>query len=75
MSEAADGDRRTCVDCRRVSPKVQTGYTLISQTHGWRLGRRRLDDGTYAMEWRCPSCWVKQRDGGPVMKRLNNKDT
>jgi hypothetical protein len=65
MSDSSDdGDRRICVDCKRVSPKVQTGYTLISQTHGWRLGRRKVDDG-YVMEWRCPTCWAKQRDAAP----------
>lgn len=71
--DTSEGEHRTCVDCARISPKVQTGYTLISQSHGWRLGRRKLEDGTYAMEWRCPACWAKQRDATPLKKPIGSK--
>src|SRR5689334_10921552 len=56
-------DRQTCIDCGALSPETETNYTLISSQFGWRLSRTRMPDGTFVVEWRCPSCWkeFKQR--------------
>jgi hypothetical protein len=48
---------RTCVDCRRESPRTETAYTLISARFGWRLHRRTDSTGRFDAEWRCPECW------------------
>jgi hypothetical protein len=50
-------DRETCVGCGVRAPATDTNYTLISSKHGWRLLRRALGDGEYALDWRCRECW------------------
>ena len=50
-----------CVACGKTSPQTETDYTLISARHGWRLSRERSPDGTVAVEWRCPDCWVQHK--------------
>jgi hypothetical protein len=50
-------DHPTCIDCGVNAPDTNSTYTLISATHGWRLTRRILADGTRGVEWRCPACW------------------
>ena len=50
-------DRQTCIDCGKKSPETETNYTLISAQFGWRLSRRRADNGEFIVEWRCPDCW------------------
>ena len=50
-------DRQTCIDCGKKSPETETNYTLISAQFGWRLSRRRADNGEFIVEWRCPECW------------------
>lgn len=54
-------ERHQCVDCSRQSPPTETGYTLISREFGWRLTRTRAGDGSFVLEWRCPSCWQKYK--------------
>jgi hypothetical protein len=56
-----DGESHVCVDCGRVSPRTQTGYTLISSLHGWRLTRGVDHNGDMCLAWHCPTCWAKQR--------------
>jgi hypothetical protein len=55
--------KNRCVDCGTGQPETDTNYTLISSRYGWRLSRRFERDGTKVMEWRCPGCWVRHRDG------------
>ena len=50
-------DRQTCIDCGKKSPETETNYTLISAQFGWRLSRRRAENGEFVVEWRCPDCW------------------
>ncbi len=50
-------DRQVCIDCGKQSPETETNYTLISAQFGWRLTRRRGDNGDFVVEWRCPDCW------------------
>ena len=52
----------TCFDCKIEAPETNTDYTLIG-AQGWRLARRRLDDGTVSFEWRCSECWAKYKEG------------
>jgi hypothetical protein len=68
-------DRETCVDCKKPSPETDTNYTLISAEHGWRLHRTRAVDGTFLMEWRCPTCWqrFKEANGAPPSSRARPK--
>lgn len=47
-----------CVQCGTEAPEANTDYTLISANFGWRVIRQVHPDGSHAMEWRCPSCWV-----------------
>lgn len=56
--------RRQCVDCQTWSAPVQSSYTLIGEAHGWRLAKGTSDDGRQTMEWRCPECWSRYREGG-----------
>ena len=51
-------ERQTCVGCRKQSPETDTEYTLISAQFGWRLTRKRGAGDSYAIEWRCPTCWA-----------------
>jgi DNA-directed RNA polymerase subunit RPC12/RpoP len=51
-----------CIGCRARSPDVATEYTLISSRFGWRLTRKKNADGSYALEWRCPTCWARFKD-------------
>ncbi len=51
-------ERQTCVGCQKQSPETDTEYTLISAQFGWRLTRRRVVGETFAIEWRCPTCWA-----------------
>jgi nitrate reductase cytochrome c-type subunit len=57
-------DDRVCVDCHAHAPATNTGYTLISAKHGWRLSRSTAN-GKIAMEWHCPSCWEKYKKKNP----------
>ena len=54
--------QQACVDCRASSPLTETNYTLISSRHGWRLNRKRVSEGKFVMEWRCPSCWSRFKE-------------
>ncbi|MCU0689815.1 MAG: hypothetical protein MUF54_00300 [Polyangiaceae bacterium] len=54
-------ERHQCVDCRRLSPPTESGYTLISKEFGWRLTRSKGVDGSFRLEWRCPPCWQKHK--------------
>jgi hypothetical protein len=40
-----------------MSPETETNYTLISAQFGWRLTRRRAENGDFVVEWRCAECW------------------
>jgi hypothetical protein len=51
----------TCVDCKREAPPTNTENTLISAQHGWRLLRKRLDNGGVLLEWRCGLCWSEHK--------------
>lgn len=51
-----------CIGCSARSPDVETEYTLISSRFGWRLTRSKNPDGSYALEWRCPTCWARFKD-------------
>ncbi len=56
--------RPVCVECRAASPDLGNGFTTIasaSPATGWRLSRVRNADGSYTVEWRCPTCWRKLR--------------
>jgi hypothetical protein len=61
-------DHPTCIDCGITAPDANSTYTLISATHGWRLTRRVLADGTRGVEWRCPGCWTAHKNGKPAPK-------
>jgi hypothetical protein len=50
-------ERPICFDCKKPSPETDTNYTLIGSRHGWRVTRRRAEEGRLSMEWRCPDCW------------------
>lgn len=52
-------ERHQCVDCRRLSPPTDSGYTLISREFGWRLTRAKALDGSLVLQWRCPVCWER----------------
>lgn len=54
-------ERHQCIDCGRLSPPTESGYTLISKEFGWRLTRKSAVDGTFLLEWRCPACWQKYK--------------
>jgi hypothetical protein len=54
-------ERPHCVVCGASAPETNTDQTLISATFGWRLTRQALPDGSRALEWRCPSCWKRQK--------------
>jgi hypothetical protein len=56
-------DRQECIGCGTLSPETETNYTLISAQFGWRLVRERLPDGTFRVEWRCPDCWKRYKQG------------
>ncbi len=57
---------RTCIDCKRESPKTNTAHTLIGPEFGWRLTRRTDERGEPVMEWRCRDCWRAYREArGP----------
>jgi hypothetical protein len=60
--------QQTCVDCRATSPITESGQTLISLYHGWRLTRVNTPSGPTA-EWRCPACWAQFKEAR--QKRLN----
>ena len=53
--------RPTCIECGASAPDTNTNYTLISTSFGWRLTRRVLPDGAVNVEWRCTTCWRKQK--------------
>ena len=59
-------DCPTCIDCGARAPNTDTNYTLISATFGWRLTRRMLQDGSRAVEWRCPTCWNSHKSALPA---------
>jgi len=54
-------DRQLCIDCGKQSPETETNYTLISAQFGWRLTRRKAENGEFVVEWRCPDCWRKHK--------------
>lgn len=54
-------ERHQCLDCGRLSPPTESGYTLISKEFGWRLTRAKAADGSFTLEWRCPGCWRKYK--------------
>lgn len=61
MTDGRDDDdaqltTQVCVDCRAVSPPINTNYTLIG-SHEWRV-TRTIRDGKPFFEWRCPTCWL-----------------
>jgi hypothetical protein len=55
-------DQQTCIECGKLSPETETNYTLISAQFGWRLTRRKDDNGMFIVEWRCPECWRDHKD-------------
>jgi hypothetical protein len=61
-------DHPTCIGCGVTAPDANSTYTLISATHGWRLTRRILADGTRGVEWRCPTCWTAHKNGQAATK-------
>lgn len=60
---SSDARSYQCIDCRARSPAVETEYTLISSRFGWRLTRRVGPDGALSLEWRCPTCWTRYKNG------------
>jgi hypothetical protein len=48
-----------CVDCRGVSPAVETHFLLIT-SYRWRF-TRRMQAGTVITEWRCGVCSVRNK--------------
>ena len=64
------GHNRVCADCRKQAPETETSYTLIDAKHGWRNIRRKMPDGQYSIEWRCPECWLahkKNAGNAPIL--------
>ena len=57
-----------CADCGCQSPKTDTNYTLISKRHGWRLTRSTAPDGSFVVEWRCPTCSTRHRSSSASSK-------
>ena len=67
MSDDCDDDENAvstqiCVDCKAVSPPINTNYTLIG-THSWRV-TRVVRRGLPRMDWRCADCWNKFKKRG-----------
>jgi hypothetical protein len=56
-------DAQRCATCGKQAPETETNYTLISAQFGWRLSRYKKDDGSIALEWRCPNCWREFKRG------------
>jgi hypothetical protein len=52
---------QTCIDCKKTSPPSRTEQTLLSAAHGWRLQRTQNPDGTFALQWRCATCWSRYK--------------
>jgi hypothetical protein len=52
-------ERRACGDCGKKSPP-ELNSSLTG--HGWRVKRVRAPDGTWEMQWRCPSCWRAHKE-------------
>jgi hypothetical protein len=48
-----------------VAPTTKTAHTLISREYGWRLARRHMPDGSWALQWRCASCWQRLKTRPP----------
>ncbi len=55
-------DRNKCVGCAKLSPEVESEFTLVGPQVGWRISRTQSDDGLYVIEWRCPDCWKRFRE-------------
>jgi hypothetical protein len=52
----------TCTDCGIVAPNVDATDTRAGAEYGWRLSRRRTEDGRFVAEFRCPACWAAFRE-------------
>jgi hypothetical protein len=57
-----------CAGCGAKPPEEESAYTLIGGKSGWRLMRRREDDGTLVSEWRCPQCWIAYKKASAPSK-------
>jgi hypothetical protein len=49
-----------CAGCGKPCPASSIDTTVISK-FGWRVTRRKLDDGRDLVEVRCPACWLLHR--------------
>jgi hypothetical protein len=54
------------VDCGAHVPPQDDESALISVKYGWRLTRKIEGDGSAVLEWRCPKCWARYREGSKV---------
>jgi hypothetical protein len=54
-------DNAVCADCGEQLPEGAGKEGLVTTSFRWRLTRKRLPDGGYVLEWRCPACWRKRK--------------
>ena len=62
-------DQNKCVGCSKLSPEVESEFTLVGPQVGWRISRTQSSDGKYLIEWRCPDCWKRFREHKTVAPR------
>jgi hypothetical protein len=61
-------ERNKCSGCSKLSPEVDSEFTLVSPAVGWRISRTQLTDGSYSIAWRCPECWKRHRESKMTTK-------
>lgn len=54
--------RQRCSVCGCASPPVNTNYTLISGSRGWRTLITTDASGRREASYFCPSCWTKRKE-------------
>ena len=64
-----------CVDCGTQVPPSDDESALISMKYGWRLTRKIQTDGTSLLEWRCPKCWARFREGKRALEKREDGET
>jgi hypothetical protein len=56
-------------------PPSDDESALISMKYGWRLTRKILADGSSLLEWRCPRCWARFREGRLALEKREDGET
>jgi len=61
---------RVCSWCGKAAPESETDKSLSSSEFGWRVTRKKLEDGSQEVAWHCPGCWSRLKEsGGSPMTR------